>query len=264
MEKMHRCVDPKIGAFLHSFELGILSQEDNDRFEEHLLKCESCFNEVKTFNEGSNLLRNDSDIRSLITRRASEVKQSKGLAKGFKELIWPRIPVIFRPAFLYIIIVLLIISTAITIPSYFASAPTIEEASTPEAFQEIYLTPFRNLSRESFNINKETDGIINIVCPEAVPNDSYQIVIINKDSDQEIIRHIDFDGFDKYGKARLLFPRWKMTAGDYAVRIEAIGGYESNDEVTKTVMSDNIHATADTEDDLQKTIIREYNFKIDE
>lgn len=260
---MDKCMDPKIGAFLHAFELGILSQEDNDRFEEHLLKCEFCFNEVKAFNEGTDLLSNDRDIRSLITEYAPEAKQLRSLSERFKEYVWPRVPVIFRPAFLYIIIALIIIPAAITIPSYFVPAPLTEEASAPAAFQEIHLTPFRNPSRESFNINKETDGIINIVCPETVPNHSYQIVIINKDSGREVMRYVDYDGFDKYGKARLLFPRGKMTTANYAVRIEDSRGNKVINSMT-TALPEDIHSTADSENGLQKVIIREYNFKIDE
>jgi anti-sigma factor RsiW len=46
---MSKCVDPKLEKMLHHYELGLLSDEDREAFELHLLDCEHCFGRVKKF-----------------------------------------------------------------------------------------------------------------------------------------------------------------------------------------------------------------------
>ena len=41
-----KCSDPKTEELTGSYELGLLSEEKRARFEEHLLSCSACFDEL--------------------------------------------------------------------------------------------------------------------------------------------------------------------------------------------------------------------------
>jgi hypothetical protein len=40
------CKDPQAGKLAGSYEIGLLSHEEKERFEKHLLECDDCFNEL--------------------------------------------------------------------------------------------------------------------------------------------------------------------------------------------------------------------------
>jgi tetratricopeptide (TPR) repeat protein len=46
MKGTHSCVDPGLGELLLPYELGLLAPEEGAAFEQHLLECESCIEEV--------------------------------------------------------------------------------------------------------------------------------------------------------------------------------------------------------------------------
>jgi hypothetical protein len=60
---MNRCTDPAYHHMLHAWELGMLSKDDRQGFEMHLLQCDACASEADQFFKASRLLRNDPDFR---------------------------------------------------------------------------------------------------------------------------------------------------------------------------------------------------------
>lgn len=60
---MSACTDPELGAMLHAWELGMLSDVDRERFELHLLQCGHCADEVAQFRSVINLLNRDPAFR---------------------------------------------------------------------------------------------------------------------------------------------------------------------------------------------------------
>ena len=57
------CNDKGIGRLLHAYELGLLSDQDRARVEEHLIVCDICFEEVCRNAEAARLLRFDPETR---------------------------------------------------------------------------------------------------------------------------------------------------------------------------------------------------------
>ncbi|MEZ5360559.1 MAG: tetratricopeptide repeat protein [Candidatus Zixiibacteriota bacterium] len=54
---MSQCSDKQIGGLLHLYELNLLSDDDRDRVERHLLDCDNCFNEYMEFRNASGIMR---------------------------------------------------------------------------------------------------------------------------------------------------------------------------------------------------------------
>jgi tetratricopeptide (TPR) repeat protein len=64
---------------LHAYELGMLSDADRERFEMHMLDCESCFERVRENEQASHLMKFDSDIRDTVQQ---VVRQSQSSSAG--------------------------------------------------------------------------------------------------------------------------------------------------------------------------------------
>jgi len=60
---MSLCTDPIYHDMLHAWELGMLSDDDRQGFEMHLLQCDTCAGEAGQLLQASRLLRNDPDFR---------------------------------------------------------------------------------------------------------------------------------------------------------------------------------------------------------
>jgi hypothetical protein len=78
---MSGCIDQKLGQLLHDFELGLLSEEDNRRFELHLYDCDHCLDQVREFMDVSKILAKDPDARTLIEKVAAETGQKNHTKK---------------------------------------------------------------------------------------------------------------------------------------------------------------------------------------
>ena len=60
---MDKCTEPRFQQMIHAFEVGLLTNEDRKAFELHLLDCEACSNEVKSFLPVSGPIRHDPTLR---------------------------------------------------------------------------------------------------------------------------------------------------------------------------------------------------------
>jgi len=208
---MSKCTDPKTGEFLHAYELNALSEEDTERFETHLLECEHCFEQLKSFEREANLLVSDQAVKKLIKKSVVEESQeSESFLKKLWRYIWPDTPFIFKPVLAYLLILLLII------PTYYGLRKVTETEIRP--VQNISLTPFRSAGEDVFKISLGKDGLINFVFEGAVVGKSYQVIIKSEDG-RLIFRENAFNTFDEYGHGRLLLPLTKMKPGDYRLTI---------------------------------------------
>lgn len=77
-EESPKCVEPELGALLFPYELGTLSEEDSERFEDHLFKCDACREE---FQRGQQFLQDAAlhrpELARLIEQSAVTVEDSK-------------------------------------------------------------------------------------------------------------------------------------------------------------------------------------------
>ena len=64
---MSRCQDDRFSKMLHRYELDLLSPEERQEFELHLLECEACFEEIQGFREIARHLNRSEAVRRTIT-----------------------------------------------------------------------------------------------------------------------------------------------------------------------------------------------------
>jgi hypothetical protein len=60
---MDNCTEPRFQQMIHAFEVGLLTEEDRKAFELHLLDCDACSDEVRSFLRFSGPIRHDPDLR---------------------------------------------------------------------------------------------------------------------------------------------------------------------------------------------------------
>jgi len=63
---MSKCLDKTVGDMLYEYELGLLSEEETDLLEAHLLACSHCRELALEHSQVSELLSNNSEIRELV------------------------------------------------------------------------------------------------------------------------------------------------------------------------------------------------------
>jgi len=69
---MSSCLNRKFGDKLYAYELGMLSDEERNEFEIHLLECAFCSEKALKFHSPARLLRHDSDVQDVIRRLDEE------------------------------------------------------------------------------------------------------------------------------------------------------------------------------------------------
>ncbi|TKJ36566.1 hypothetical protein CEE37_14900 [candidate division LCP-89 bacterium B3_LCP] len=99
---MKQCIDAELGRLIALYELGQLSDDERDRFEEHLLKCDFCLGEIEEKMPVISAFQEHKDeIREELKRESIEYKpQKRKLLKLVREerkrkaltaTIWERI-----------------------------------------------------------------------------------------------------------------------------------------------------------------------------
>jgi hypothetical protein len=204
------CLDPRMGALLHAYELRGLSESDTVAFETHLLTCDCCFAAVQSFEPYAELLSTDEAIQGEF-RGSPGDDASLSLGRRLGQALWPdHVTPLLRPAILMVVILLL---------AYPAWRGLNEDPGVfVRATQKITLMPTRSGAVDSFTASRAQDGIILFGCPGARPNQSCHIVITALDDarmkyDVTIVLDADAVG-------HILFPARLMRPGAYQLEID--------------------------------------------
>lgn len=208
-EMAKKCTDSTIGDLRHAYELGALSVEDTEKFEIHLLSCESCYAEVAQFENASTLLRSDMDVRRE-ARLAVEGKQREtSLVTSLLRYLWPESPLVLKPAVAFFVMALM------AYPAYLGlKGPD----SGLREIQTISLIPSRSTATAAFKVSSNQDGLISFVCPGAEAGKEYRLTI-ETDDGTEIMSIEKFTGFDQYETGRIVIPLGRLNEGTYRLVI---------------------------------------------
>ncbi len=209
---MSDCIDQNIGKLMHEYELGILSDDDANLFGEHLLECEYCLNEVKSFREYAATVRQSEAVQDLINQPIEKSSRQDSFMKILWRRLWPETPFVFRPAIAYLLVLLMIV------PAYFGVVFMASRKNEIRPVQTINLTSTRTPPNNVLMIGSGSDGIIRFEYPDAVPGRSYQ-VIITSEKGEEIARYDNFDSFDDLKTGEIFFPHHLMSPGKYRLTI---------------------------------------------
>ncbi|MCP4703924.1 MAG: tetratricopeptide repeat protein [candidate division Zixibacteria bacterium] len=63
---MGECTNKHFGDILHLYELGMLSDDDHQQFEVHLIECEDCFNKVQQFKDVAKHIRFYDEVQEVV------------------------------------------------------------------------------------------------------------------------------------------------------------------------------------------------------
>lgn len=205
---MSKCIDPKVGALIHGYELHTLTEEESKLFETHLMQCTHCFQEVSELEDGFGKSRANAELGVMAE------KSLAGTPAGgvWRRWLWPKVPLVFRPAFIYILVLVL------AIPLIFTALRS-GGGAVVRPLQAIRLLPTRATQPQLFSIDSGLDGMISFAAPVYEAQGSYHVVIADKNDGTVIMRDDDFLQVDNTGIGRILFPNSSMIPGDYSLNV---------------------------------------------
>lgn len=207
---MSGCTNPELGALLHAFEIGALSKQDAERFEDHLLECDFCFNEAKEFGPSADLMRRSTKFRDIAVSPKDNAERPAQLLRRFWRYLWPDAPLAFRPGLSYLLVLLVLV------PAYYGLRHSSDADIRP--VQTMTLLSDRSTDEAAFRISHKGDGVISFYFDGAILDSAYEI-IVEDESGTEIFRHESFGHFDMYGRGELLFPHVRMKPKRYRLLI---------------------------------------------
>ena len=202
------CNDPTKGSMLHAWEIGALTEEDAEQFEEHLLKCRSCFDKVLHFSASVDLMRKDRSIRKEIDRSVDGVIKHGTSAWKVRQHLWPVVAFTLIALLLY--------------PAWVG----LERLDGPQirAVEVIDLVPTRSASSPIDMPTLGKDFLLNISFDTDAAGKDFVIFIINAEGDtlyQEDVR----SGTDSTATEAVLVPYEALSEGGCRVILmDTIGG----------------------------------------
>ncbi len=208
---MGECRDRSFQDLLHAFELGLLSDTDRKRVQEHLLECEYCFGRVSKLQETARLIRSDDDVKATVESIIREEAKAKLTWGQFLKRLWPETaPTRFLKP-LAVAALLLIL----TYPVYRIAFDTGEKRGTQ---QIIKLYPGRAATRAPISLADGGQAVINFVFDGGQPGYSYQ-VRISSFKGKEIFTDEDYSGFNDSGLGSVTIPVERFSRGVYILTI---------------------------------------------
>jgi len=208
------CIDPKIGAYLHAYELGALPEDMSQAFEVHLLRCQHCFQELTAASSYTNLLRGDDETRRSIRSLLADTDLSAGGWTGVWRRLWPETPLVFRPLVPYLLALAI---AAVAVISTLPGKSAVDK-QTIRQVQAVALFPTRGASAGTFTASMGRDGVISLVYPDAGTDGRYHVTITRGDDAAPIFADAAFS-FDRYKTGWISFPASAMQSGTYTVHI---------------------------------------------
>lgn len=206
---MSTCSDKKLGQLLHDYELGLLPDDDNRRFEMHLYECDYCLEQVREFMDVSKFIARDRDSKAIIEEAASQPetgKHKKNSAPFIKLLIAAVIAlVIFVPIYKYIIL-----------EKPISFTQTLELLPTRSGGNDvIYLDKGGNV-RISFYVADDFKGPADLT-----------IAKVNADT---VFSQKSFTKFNEHGIGMVILPVTKFSEGHYTLKIIPTADVNIQDE----------------------------------
>ncbi len=198
---MNGCVNKALGQLLHDYELGLLSDEDNDRFEMHLYECDYCLAQVREFMDVSRILTEDPDARAVL----EEIAREPGIKKDKKK---------FSPFLKLLIAAVLIVVIAVPVYKY-----GIQEGPSGIT-QTLDLLPARTGGSDVIYLEKGSDAVINFYVADSIKG-PVSLVISKVDGDTVLMLQ-DFTDFNGRGMGTVTVPVTDFSEGHYILHIRPI------------------------------------------
>ena len=126
--------------------------------------------------------------------------------------VWPEGPLLFKPAILYTLILLLVVPYVYILKN-----------DTPQIrgdVQMIVVSSIRTARIPQLRASLGTDGIVSFVYPEADPQKRYYMLI--KDAEgKALFVDSSYGNFDTFGNGTIVIPGDLMTPGEYTIAVRS-------------------------------------------
>ena len=210
---MADCVDRDVGLLLHGYEIGILTDEEKRQFEDHILKCEYCFDQLKKYDRETSILADSQEIREAVHNFVSDETKPDSPLKKLFNIFWPKAPLIFRPAFTYLLILLMVI------PAYYGIRNLSDPGLRITGQKISFLDDRRNLGQSPV-VDKSQTGSLSIVYgyENIAKNKGYRLEISYEDGSILDKKQV-ISGFNDYYMGEINIPLSKLKSGKYYLRI---------------------------------------------
>ncbi len=107
---MSECRDKRFSDMIHSYEMGLLSENDSQEFELHLMDCEACFHEVEQFQKIAHTMRSNTEVKNSIHELvAAQKRDNKNNVKTASLLNPKSWPVLFKTSIVAISVLLVLV-----------------------------------------------------------------------------------------------------------------------------------------------------------
>jgi len=186
----------------------MLTPEDNERFEIHLIECDHCYQEYEEFGKITKLLKTEKKIELTVNEIVEDVPAKESLCSKILRYLWPETNLFLKPAIGYLAIILLIY------PAYLGLKGT--DSNNIRPVQMLHLIPERSTTQSAM---VGEDILLIFAYKDSQPGSSYRITIKSIEG-VLIFQDNDYNRFDKFKAGRLLLPAKKMKPGSYTLVIE--------------------------------------------
>jgi hypothetical protein len=215
---MSLCSDIETGRLIHAYEIGRLSEDEQERFEIHLLECEHCFEEVRSFEDVATLLREDPDVRAALQEAAADAEPEppEPILRKIWRYLWPEVPLVFRPALTYIVLLLVAIPAAQWLTTD-GGPPVVPGRQTVSQAQRLSLYPLRSGEENVLHRSGGDEGSIDLVFRRAEPEKSYLVVL--QTAEGKIVFQDEAFHFDEDQSGSLNLYLAPLESGEYQLVI---------------------------------------------
>jgi hypothetical protein len=204
-----KCTKPELGAMLHAYEMGGLSEDDAERFELHLISCDYCLAEIRNFSHYIDVMRSSEAARAAVANSAEDTAQPR--MSRLRRWLWPRdIPHIFRPGIFVIVILLLVYPGFVGFEEMFEKSPRYIQAAA--------LSSARSMGQQPQTFSGSKDAVITFMFSGAVEGKPYTLTILSE-SGKTVYTDPAFADFDEFETSRLLIDAGTFAPGTYRMQI---------------------------------------------
>lgn len=212
---MPACADWECGILLHAYELGLLSEEETEQFEAHLLGCAYCFNQVIGFERESLLILSDKEIRRATGELLQTRRQRRSLFAKLRQLLWPTGGPRLVPALAYVLVV------AMLIPTYRGLRGVRDRSATIQPVETVELLPTRSESSVAFSQAQGRDGVISFVTRGITSSGEYRVTLMNEEG-HPIAEYDVHTDTEEGGVGAIYIPVTQMQPGEYRLLIRGL------------------------------------------
>ncbi|MBD3234766.1 MAG: hypothetical protein GF315_13655 [candidate division Zixibacteria bacterium] len=207
---MRSSSEQQLCNLLHAYEIGALTDEDRERFEIHLLKCDACYSSVKEFKAHSDTMVRSELIKGTVSQGIAET-EPKGSFEKLRRYLLPDVPVIFRPAFLYLLLLVVLIPLVISMIQM--------RGTNIESVQYQDLISTRSAKRTVLEKDLSNQATLTFFYPDARHNRNYRLIITHENG-QVIYKDENYNMFNEYQTGAINLDIENLTPGRYNLTIK--------------------------------------------